>query len=137
VKPAVVFSPFIAGLLVSCNVKPTITTPGGYKLTLGASLLEKTAEESALVELPDGTRLAYSTKGKDQTMIAKEGIRAWATVAGITATADGLNEGEAIREQGMTARTISADSVKKADIAGEVKKTTTLVPPAFKPASSF
>lgn len=122
------FSPFIAGLLVSCNVAPTVIRPDGTKITLGASLFERTTDESATVTLPDGTELAYVKRGKDQTVVAKEGIRAWATVESIVATAEGLNEGEAIREKGMTARQLSTDSVKKADITGKVA-TKTFVPP--------
>lgn len=122
------YAPFIAGFLVSCNVAPTVVRPDGTKITLGGSFLEESTKEAATVTLPDGTQLAYAKEGKDQTGIAKEGVRVWGTVAGITATADGLNEGEAIREKGMTARTMSADSVKKADIAADVTKAT-FVPP--------
>jgi hypothetical protein len=122
------YAPFIAGLLVSCSVGPTVIRPDGTKIMLGAALLERTTDESATVTLSDGTQLAFAKKGKDQTVVAKEGIRAWASVASIEATADGLNDGEAIREKGMTARQVSTDSVKKADIAGDVTKAT-FIPP--------
>lgn len=121
-------APIALALLGSCSVGPVIVRPDGSKIALGASLLEKSTDESATVTMPDGTELAYNKRGKDQTMIAKEGIRAWASVASIEATADGLNDGEAIREKGMTARQISTDSVKKADITGDVTKST-FIPP--------
>ena len=112
----------------ACSSGPVIMRPDGTRILLGASVLEKSTKEEAAVVLPDGTQLTYAKRGKDQTAVMKEGIRAWGTVAGIVATAEGLNAGEAIREKGMTARTISADAVKKADIAGDVTKAT-FVPP--------
>jgi hypothetical protein len=115
-------------LLASCSVAPTIITPGGSRITLGASVFEKSADESAAVTLPDGTQLAYTKRGKDQTAVAKEGIRAWATVAAIVESAKGLNEGEAIRERGATARELSSDSVRKASIEADVAKAN-FVPP--------
>ncbi len=116
--------------LVACHSAPTVIfKPDGSKIVnLGVSVFEKTTDESAAVTLPDGTQLAYTKKGKDQTNLVREGIRAWGTVAGIAATAQGLNAGEAIRERGMTARQVSTDSVKKAEVAADVTKST-FVPP--------
>lgn len=112
----------------SCAVGPVVTCADGTKIILTASMLEKSIDESSSVTLPNGSQITYAKRGKDQTMIAKEGIRAWATVAGITAAADGLNAGEAIREKGMTARQLSTDSVKKAETAGKVLTKTFVLP---------
>lgn len=113
---------------MSCSSGPIVTRPDGTKVVMSPSVFEKSTSESALVQFQDGLTVAYQKNGKDQTIIAKEGIRAWATVQSIVEMAKGLNDGEAIREKGMTARQVSADSVKKADIAGDVTKAT-FVPP--------
>lgn len=118
----------ISLMLTACHTAPIVMAPDGTKVSLGTSLLEKTTDEGATVKLANGTEISYYKKGKDETMIAREGVRAWATVAGIVATAEGLNAGEAIRENGMTARQASTDSVKKAETAADVTKAT-FVPP--------
>jgi hypothetical protein len=108
----------LAGLpLVSCASGPIITRPDGTKVVINPSLLEKTTEESAVVAFPDGLQIAYSKKGKDQTMVAKEGIRGHFSVAGVKALWGGQNTSAEIAEKGETARALSADSVKKADIS--------------------
>jgi delta-aminolevulinic acid dehydratase/porphobilinogen synthase len=113
-------APLLLALLPACSSGPIIDMPDGTRVVMAPSLFEKTTDEAALVEMPNGLRVAYSKKGKDQTILVREGIRAWATVAGITAAADGLNAGEAIREKGMTLRAVSGDSVTKAKVAGDV-----------------
>jgi len=117
--------PLVALAIASCSTGPTVIhrPDGAVIVSLGVSIFEKSKAEAATVE-GHGWKLAYSKDGKDQTVVAATGIKAWASVASIAAAADGLNKGEAIREKGMTSRTISSDSVKKAEIAGDVTKAT-------------
>lgn len=84
--------------MCSCSVGPTVIKSDGTKIMLGASLFERTTDENASIVTTDGTRIEFSKRSKDQTAVAKEGVRAWATVAGIKASGDALNEGEAIRK---------------------------------------
>lgn len=114
--------PFL--LLVSCASGPIVTRADGTKVVINPSLFEKTTEESAAVIFQDGLQIAYSKRGKDQTSVANMAIGTWGTVQGIIETAAGLNEGEAIRVKGETARALSSDSVRKAEVAGEVTKAT-------------
>ncbi len=116
--------------LAACHTAPTVIfKPDGSRVVnLGASVFEKSTDESAAVTMPDGTQIAYSKKGKDQTILVREGIRAWATVESIVAAGEALNGGEAIRENNITARQVSSDSVKKAETAADVTKAT-FVPP--------
>jgi hypothetical protein len=116
---------FFVVMLTSCSA-PVIVSPktdGSYTIALGTSILEKTADESAVVVLPDGMQIAYRKVGKDQTGVANMAIGTWGTVQGIIETAKGLNEGEAIRFGAATKQAISKDSVSKAKIAADVRKT--------------
>lgn len=106
-------------LLVSCASGPIVKMADGTQIVINPSLFERTAKESAAVILPNGVQIAYSKEGKDQTSVANMAIGTWGTVQGIIETAAGLNEGEAIRVKGETARALSSDSVKKADIAAD------------------
>lgn len=102
--------------------------PDGTKIFINPSVLEKSAEESAVVTSPDGWQFAYRKTGKDQTMVAKEGIRDYFSVEGVKALWGGQNRSSEIAEKGQTARQVSADSVDKARIDGDVK-IKTFVPP--------
>ncbi len=115
-------------LFASCATGPVILEPDGTKIILSASLLEKTTDESAAVRLANGTELAYSKKGKDQTMLAREVTRGYFSVEGVKALWGGQNTSAEIAEKGQTARQVSSDSVQKARIDGDVK-IKTFVPP--------
>ncbi len=121
-------TPFIASLLVSCSTGPVIMRPDGTKIMLTASLFEKSTEESATVIMPDGTQIAYMKRGKDQTVLAREVSRGYFGVEGVKALWGGQNTSAEIAEKGQTARQVSSDSVKKADIQADVTKAT-FVPP--------
>ena len=56
-------------ILPSCNVNPTVHRgPNGLlTATSGLSLFSKAASESGEITLPDGTRMAYTRVGKDET----------------------------------------------------------------------
>ena len=124
--------------LCSCATGPTVVLkPDGSKvINLGVSVFEDTTNEAATAQ-GDGWAIAYQKTGKNQTKVPNMAIGTWGTVQGIIESGKALNDGEAIRENATTARQVSTDSVKKAKIAGDVKTTTTLVPPGLKPASSF
>lgn len=119
-----------AAILPACHTAPTaiVRADGTRLLNLGTSLLEKSTAESASLKTPDGYELSYSKTGKDETGVANMAIGTWGTVAGITASGEQLNQGEAIRENNQTARQVSNNSVKKAQIQGDVTKAT-FVPP--------
>lgn len=119
---------FLALALASCSSGPIVMRPDGTRIVMSPSVLEKSTDESAVVRFPDGMEIAYQKKGKDQTRVAAIAIQTWGTVQGIIETAKGLNDGEAIRENNMTARQVSSDSVKKAETAADVTKAT-FVPP--------
>lgn len=113
-------------LLCSCSVNPTVvpTKDGKYIATGGWSFLEQSDRELAVITLPDGVRIEYAKDKKDQTRIADTYIKGKTLVD----LADIANGGEAIREKGETARQVSSDGVKKAQIDGDVK-IKTFVPP--------
>lgn len=113
-------------LLCSCANGPTVVMrPDGTVIAnLGQQLFEDSDEETAMITLPDGTKLAYSKTGKKQTKVPNNYI-GYKLSVGLANIANG---GEEIREKGDTLRTQSADSVKKAKIQADVTKAT-FVPP--------
>ena len=86
--------------------------------------MTKSKEEGASIEMADGTKMSYFKNGNDETVIPGKYID-FKTIVGLAGAA---NDGEAIREQGETARTVSGNSVKKAKIDGDVA-VKTFVPP--------
>jgi hypothetical protein len=109
-----------------CTVKPfTYASPKGASIaSLGGSLMTKSAEEYASIERPDGTKMVHHVRDKDETVVPNSYI-GYKTLTGL---ADIANGGEQIRESNATRRAISDNSVKKADIAADVTKST-FVPP--------
>lgn len=112
----------------ACHTAPIVVTPDGSKISLGTSLFEKTTDEGATVKLAGGTEISYYKKGKDQTLLARDIAKGYFGVEGVKAAGEALNGGEAIRENNITARQVSTDSVKKAEVAADVTKAT-FVPP--------
>lgn len=115
---------------VSCATAPAfIVRPDGtHVVSLGTSIFEKAASESALVSLPDGTQLEYAKTEKDQTGVANTGITAWGTVESLEIIAGAVTKARSVTQQGKTARQLSGDSVRKARVAADVTKHT-FVPP--------
>jgi hypothetical protein len=113
----------LAVFLVSCSTKPFIVEIAGKPATaekaekppvkvvsLGFSILTKSKEEFASVDLPDGTRLSSHIIGKNEVSVPNSYIAGQVTegLAGIAA--------------GVT-NTTTAAGVSKAGIAADVSKT--------------
>jgi hypothetical protein len=114
----------------ACTIRPTVTfkPDGSVVATTGASLMTKSKMATAQIKLPNGTELAYSEEGKDETVVPVLGIKTWGTVETVLGLAKEANVGESLRERGQTARVVSDNNVKKADIAAE-QAVKTFVPP--------
>lgn len=131
IRTLIILSPL---LLVACASAPTVVIrPDGTKLiNLGTNLFEDSKTESALVDLPDGTKIAYYKTGKSQTKVPLSGIRTYGTVASIKELWAGQNEAIAIPERGQTQRAAIEAGTDQARIQADVTKAT-FVPPEVAP----
>jgi hypothetical protein len=112
--------------LASCSIGPTMTVrkDGSTLVTTGGAFLEKTANETAYVKTAEGAEMSYTKNNKDQTVVVNTAIRTWGTVSTVLGLAEEANAGEAIREKAQVAKTVSDNSVKKAQVAADVTKAT-------------
>jgi hypothetical protein len=113
-------------LLSSCSIGPTMTVrkDGSTLVTTGGAFLEKTTNETAYVKTADGAEMHYAKNNKDQTVVVNTAIKTWGTVSTVLGLAEEANVGEAIREKAQVAKTVSDNSVKKAQVAADVTKAT-------------
>jgi len=126
----------IITLLNSCASAPTVVIrPDGTKLiNLGTNLFEDSKTESALVDLSDGTKIAYYKTGKSQSKVPLSGIRAWGTVAGIDALWNGQNAQAAIEPAAEVEKAAIKAGTDQARIQADVTKAT-FVPPESLPVA--
>lgn len=123
-------------LLVACATAPTVVIrPDGTKLiNLGTNIFEDSKTESALVDLPDGTKIAYYKTGKSQTKVPLSGIRTYGTIASIKELWAGQNEQVAIPERAATDRAAIKATTDQAKIQADVTKATFVPPETIAPA---
>ena len=110
-------------LCVGCSVHPMIKTADGSLVSLGGSILTKTAGESGSYSGPLGT-LSYSYASKDETVVPGKLINYYGIKAAINGITDITKTTEA------TKATLSTDSVSKnaTNQAADVEKLRILNP---------
>lgn len=119
-------------LLVSCTVNPFVsTTANGTQIaSLGGSIFTKSKSESGEIVKPDGTRIAFTRTGKNETGGVTSSIASYAAgkVAEAWADSRAAVDNAKTAAEVAKAKDASAAAVEQAKIAAEVEKLKIVTP---------
>lgn len=116
----------LAALLSSCTVNPFVsTTSNGTQIaSLGGSIFTKSKTESGEIVKPDGTRIAYTRTGKNETGGVTSSIASYAAgkVAEAWVDSRAAVDNAKTAAEVAKAKDASAAAVEQAKIAAEIEK---------------
>lgn len=116
----------LCALLSACTVNPFVsTTASGTKIaSLGGSIFTKAKAESGEIVQADGTRLAYSRTGKNETTGITTSVAAYAAgqVAQAYSDSKAATDQAKVAAEAAKAKDATAASVEQARIAADLEK---------------
>lgn len=107
---------FVALSLVSCNIGPTVRMADGSLLTTGGSFLSESVADARSVAGPNGIKLNWVVKGKNETGVAKAGLAAYTTVGGLKEV------GKAVASREATKQVVAKEGTKQVGLTEATKQ---------------
>lgn len=112
--------------LTSCTLNPfTVTKSDGTEIaSLGGSVFTKSKAESGEIVKPDGTRLAYSRTGKNETTGITTSVAAYAAgqVAQAYSDSKAATDQAKVAAEAAKAKDATNATIEKAKIAADLEK---------------